>query len=487
MKTLTITAIIALICFSGYSQQIPADSMYLGQIPPGNTPKIFNLPKSPGSFTAERITISGDGKEIYFSVIRNYYPTSGDTVKYYKYYDNKWNGPFSLFNNYLAPALSITGDTMYIQNNSIIYQTLFSYRTANGWSNPQRILYGLNNAHYLQVTGSGNYYISSVSPTGLGATDWCRLFMNTSDTTVVSLGLPLNNYIDNLDFFISKDESYIIIAKNNGSNTKLHISYRKNDGTWTNPKNLGQAINFGLAAWGPYVSPDNKYLFFTTGTNPNYSDTYIYWVRIDALKDSLKLTNYVPYLKNQIPNFTDTTGKQFNYTIPDSVFIDDDGNNTLTYSAVLSNGSQLPSWLSFNPATKTFSASALQSGSYNIKVTAVDTANASVYCTFTLSVVQQIGLEPMNENLPKEFNLYQNYPNPFNPKTEIVFDVPKTSYTKLMVYDAAGREISMLVSELLRTGKYKVSLNAEKLSSGIYFYKLESGVFVQAKKMILLK
>lgn len=473
--------------FSVYSQPIPSDSMYLGQVPPGNTPKVFNLPKAPGSFAAERIAISNDGKEIFFSVIRNYYPTSGDTIKYFKYYDNKWNGPFSLFSNHLAPALSVSGDTMYIQNNSVIYQTLFSYRTANSWSNPRRILCNLNNAHYMQVTNSGNYYISSVTPSGLGATDWCRLYMNNSDSLAVSLGLPLNNYIDNLDFFISRDESFIIIAKNNGNGAKLHISYRKNNACWTNPKNLGTAINFGLAAWGPYVSHDGKYLFYTTGTNYNYTDTYVYWVRIDGIADSLKHTNFIPYLKNQIPNMTDTAGKQFTYTIPDSVFIDDDGNNTLTYSAVLSNGSQLPSWLNFNSVTGTFTSTALQTGSFNIKVTATDTANAVSVCTFTLNVKPPIGLEPINENLPAEFNLYQNYPNPFNPKTEIVFDIPKASYTKLTLFDAAGRGCGVLVSELLRTGKYKISLDAERFSSGVYFYVMQTGSFIQTRKMIVLK
>jgi hypothetical protein len=486
MKTIVLIVMVFMYG-AGYSQPIPADSMYLGQVPPGNTPKVFNLPKSPGSFTAERIAISNDGKEIFFSVIRYYYPTSGDTVKYFNYNDNKWNGPFSLFSNHLAPALSLSGDTMYIQNNSMIYQTLLSYRTANGWSNPRRILYSLNNAHYLQVTNSGNYYISSVSSTGLGATDWCRLYMNNSDSVAVSLRLPLNNYIDNLDFFISRDESFIIIAKNTGSNAKLNISYKKNDGSWTNPKNLGPAINSGLAAWGPYVSPDGKYLFYTTGTNPNYSDTYVYWVRIDGIADSLKHTNFVPYLKNQIPNITDTTGKQFSYTIPDSVFIDDDGNNTLTYSAVLSSGLQLPSWLSFNSITRTFSSSSLQTGSLNIRVTAADTANAVAVCIFTINVLPPIGLEPVNENLPAEYFLYQNFPNPFNPITEIKFDIPKTSFTKLILYDAAGRETGILVSEILKAGKYKLSVNADKLSSGVYFYRLETGNFVQTRKMIVLK
>ena len=487
MKTIILLIIFTALLNTCFSQPIPADSMYLGQVPPGNTPKIFNLPKSTGSFTAERIAISNDGKEIYFSVIRNYYPTSGDTIKFYKYADNRWQGPFSIFSNHLAPAFSVTGDTLFIQNNSMIYQTLYSYRISGGWSEPKRILYGLNNAHYLQVTNNGNYYISSTPANGLGATDWCRLSINGSDTSAVSLRLPLNNAVDNLDFYIAKDESYMIIAKNAGSNSKLHISYHKSDGSWTNPKNLGPAINSGLAAWGPYVSPDDKYLFYTTGTNPNYSDTYVYWVRFDNMRDSLKYTNYIPYLKNQVPSLTDTNGTQFSYTIPESTFVDDDGINTLRYSASLSSGQPLPYWLSFDSITKTFSGIISSSVSLNLRVTVTDTAGAGTSCTFLLNVIQQIGLDPINETVPGEYRLIQNYPNPFNPNTSILFDIPKQSQAILKVYDVTGRETAVLVNELLRPGSYKVELNAGNLSSGVYFYKLDAGNYIQTRKMVLLK
>jgi hypothetical protein len=69
---------------------------------------------------------------------------------------------------------------------------------------------------------------------------------------------------------------------------QLGISYRKSDGSWTNPRNFGPNINFGLGSWGPWITPDNKYLFYTTGTKPDYSDVYIYWFRIDGIIDSLK-------------------------------------------------------------------------------------------------------------------------------------------------------------------------------------------------------
>ena len=83
--------------------------------------------------------------------------------------------------------------------------------------------------------------------------------------------------------------------------------------------------------------------------------------------------------------------------------------------------------------------------------------------------------------------LLKNYPNPFNTHTNIEFDIPEASFTILKVYDIAGREVKILVNEMLKPGSYRVNLNAGNLSSGIYFYKLETSGFNQTRKMILVK
>ncbi|RMD49615.1 MAG: T9SS C-terminal target domain-containing protein [Ignavibacteria bacterium] len=90
-------------------------------------------------------------------------------------------------------------------------------------------------------------------------------------------------------------------------------------------------------------------------------------------------------------------------------------------------------------------------------------------------------------NYPKSFELSQNYPNPFNPVTTIKYSVPSESFVTLKVYDLLGNEISTLVSQRQSPGKYKVDFDGEKLSSGIYFYTMKSGNFIDTKKMILLK
>jgi hypothetical protein len=89
--------------------------------------------------------------------------------------------------------------------------------------------------------------------------------------------------------------------------------------------------------------------------------------------------------------------------------------------------------------------------------------------------------------IPKEFALYQNYPNPFNPSTTIRYDVPKFSRVILRVYNILGEEVSTLVNEDQDAGTYEVRLNADRFSSGIYFYRFEAGSVVFTKKLVLMK
>ena len=89
--------------------------------------------------------------------------------------------------------------------------------------------------------------------------------------------------------------------------------------------------------------------------------------------------------------------------------------------------------------------------------------------------------------MPDIFNLSQNYPNPFNPATTIKFDIAKASLVKLSVFDITGKEIEVLTNERLNPGTYSVKWDAGKVSSGIYFYRLTAGDFIQTRKMILVK
>lgn len=98
-----------------------------------------------------------------------------------------------------------------------------------------------------------------------------------------------------------------------------------------------------------------------------------------------------------------------------------------------------------------------------------------------------VGVDDELAGLPSEFNLFQNYPNPFNPSTLIRYRIPTESNVSIKVYDALGNLITELVNEEQSAGSYRVEFNAEKLASGIYFYRIQAGSFVQTKKMILVR
>jgi hypothetical protein len=92
-----------------------------------------------------------------------------------------------------------------------------------------------------------------------------------------------------------------------------------------------------------------------------------------------------------------------------------------------------------------------------------------------------------NFSSPTLASLYQNYPNPFNPTTRINYEIPKRSFITLKVYDVLGNEVAALVNEDRSIGNYTVEFDATTLPSGIYFYRLQAGSFVETKKMMLMK
>jgi len=91
------------------------------------------------------------------------------------------------------------------------------------------------------------------------------------------------------------------------------------------------------------------------------------------------------------------------------------------------------------------------------------------------------------EKLTDDFMLYQNYPNPFNPTTTISYSVPSTAHVTLDVYNILGQKVASLLNEEKVAGSYEVEFNASNLPSGTYFYRFQSGQFVQTKKMTLVK
>ena len=108
-----------------------------------------------------------------------------------------------------------------------------------------------------------------------------------------------------------------------------------------------------------------------------------------------------------------------------------------------------------------------------------------LFIKLTASSIEAV--ESISNKIPTEFSLNQNYPNPFNPSTKITYQIPKVSFITLKIYDVLGKEITTLVNEEKPIGSYEIEFNAKNLPSGIYFYKIQAGSFVETKKMVLMK
>jgi hypothetical protein len=112
-----------------------------------------------------------------------------------------------------------------------------------------------------------------------------------------------------------------------------------------------------------------------------------------------------------------------------------------------------------------------------------------------LNFTGQLGIltdvKRFDDAAPQRFSLEQNYPNPFNPSTKIRFTVPQVGTghapSLLKVYDILGREVATLVHEEKPAGTYEINFDATKLSSGVYFYRLQAAGFVETKRMILMR
>ena len=116
--------------------------------------------------------------------------------------------------------------------------------------------------------------------------------------------------------------------------------------------------------------------------------------------------------------------------------------------------------------------------------------NISEALEITLHVSNIVNID--ENTIPNTYILKQNYPNTFNPSTQIQFSIPNSENVHLIIYDALGNKVKEVFNKELMTGQYNFTWSGknnegEKVSSGIYFYRMEAGTFVKTKKMILLK
>jgi len=455
-----------------FNQEITIN--YFEQEHPGKIAQIFapDFISKEGQFV-QNCCFSPNGKEFLYVLTDGFWSFS--KIMYTKYSEGEWTIPDTIsFSKKVIrssiPFFSYDGQKIFfISRDREGYKSAdiwMSQRTENEWGEPERLNNPVNSENgewEVSIAENGNLYFSSDRPGGLGQLDIYKAeYIDGNYDTIKNLGFPINTTSYDECPYIAPDESFIIFnswkTNENFKGNNIYISYKKSDGSWTNPKDLGEAVNTDLLDIYPYMSPDGEYIMFTRREKPyddnNYS--HLYWVNNNII-DSLRNTNFAPYVINSITNTIAETGKEFVFQIPENTFYDDDGIETLTFSASLSSGEGLPAWLTFNPETNTFTGTPVNSGFINIKVSATDNEGESAVDIFIITVKDITGIEK------KQNEVLQVYPNPVNEILRMSLNHPSVQELNIQIFDITGN--------LLLTKKIypEESINLEKFENGIYF------------------
>jgi hypothetical protein len=241
------------------------------------------------------------------------------------------------------------------------------------------------------VTNDGTLYFKSLRGGGINGSWLYRAkLIDSTYSQVENLGGIINTGSGESEPYMAPDESYLIFISQTRTGGyggwDLWICFRNIDSSWTIPVNIGPDINTTDDEYGPRVTHDGKYLFFTRENRGKTMD--IYWVSANCI-NSLKQ-----------------------------------------------------------------------------RVTSVESEKQVV---------------------PAGFSLFQNYPNPFNPSTVISYQLLVNSHATLKVYDVLGREVVTLVNEQKSAGVYQVTFDAHLLPSGVYFYRLQAGSYLETRKLVMLR
>ena len=272
---------------------------YLGQKPPGNTPKVF----APGIISTKKNELnsvfSPKGDEFYYSIYTPK-PVGQYTIWYSKMIKGVWTkpeiAPFSGEYTDVDMAFSPDGNRLYFCSRRPVpgddtpeYYIWYCDRLEdNTWSEPVMMDFPVNTVFsetYPTFTKEGRMYLASNRDGGAGSKDIYSIdLINGKYKNAINLGDSINTEYGEGDTFIAPDESYMIISCWGRPEGKgMDISFKKEDGGWTKKVNMEEILKRGITGGCPYVSPDGKYFFFTSKGD-------IYWVSakiIDEIKTKI--------------------------------------------------------------------------------------------------------------------------------------------------------------------------------------------------------
>lgn len=372
---------------------------------------------------------------------------------------------------------------------------------------------------------SGNFSLGTLYKSNNGGVSWNEIFKTDSTS------FPSIHFIsESIGFATTYGNKGLLLKTTNGgtswlthkNNVPSRMYFKKNTGVLYGNKILISS-DYG-ESWGPISSGTfplsfycndvyfidenngwlccndygyNNYIFKTTDGGNN-------WLKIYQKYGLENITNIIGFVDSEVLYFTEkisshgisaskiskstdggltweqlaqTGGEAIFFTSPETGWITEKRNN-LTYGTISKTTDGGSSW---NIEYQDENISFVEMNFYNNKI-----GWAAGYGSFMMYVDPSITGD-IPSGTVDDYYLYQNYPNPFNGTTLISYQIPKTEFISLKIYDTIGNELVTLVNKDQSAGDYKITFSSLHLSSGIYIYKLQAGNFIESKKLILLK
>ena len=254
--------------------------------------------------------------------------------------------------------------------------------------------------------------------------------------------------------------------------------------------------------WGIYYIPENEKMFTISLKSEDLDDQTLY-----TLRKVQRFTSIGPVVFSHYEFTSSDTIPNHGDRLRCNIYLKNNGTTASAYDIRIkaSNLDSCTSVVAFaDPKYDNIAAGAIAEPSRGVNITFNENCPDSIYAqikvdifsgdfifwTDTLSIfvhMKPVGLADENNSLPKQFALPQNYPNPFNPRTKINYELPITNDVELTIHNVLGQKVATLVSEKKKAGYHQVEWDASAFASGVYYYKIVAGDFLQVRKMVLLK